>query len=84
MNMIMKNLTSVASFFLLALMVDVHAQTTQPAQVWINSGMVRGTFEHGLKDYGGIPFAATSVEKNRGAPFSPFGLCGLVVTGLSQ
>jgi hypothetical protein len=38
-TMTMKNLTAVASFFLLALTVDVHAQMPQPAPVRIESGM---------------------------------------------
>jgi para-nitrobenzyl esterase len=61
MNMTMKNLTAVASFFLLALAVDVHAQMPQPAPVMIESGMVQGTFEDGLMVYRGIPFAAPPV-----------------------
>jgi para-nitrobenzyl esterase len=58
MNMTMKNLTAVASFFLLALDFDVHAQMPPPAPVRIESGMVQGTFEDGLTVYRGIPFAA--------------------------
>ena len=48
MSTTIKNLITVAAFFLLAPMVAVHAQTPPPAPVKTDDGLVQGSFEDGL------------------------------------
>ncbi len=61
MNRMRKTVTVVATFVLLGLAVDAHAQKPLPAPVKTEDGLVQGVFEDGLTIYRGIPFATPPV-----------------------